>query len=146
MSSVAGQTLPVTAILTAYTGSCLLHQFRWLPDGDTPADFTAWAARLLIGPAKGTAAIQYHTVGVSDTTTPNTPDELNGYPYCPSENAGIYLLADGIIVLHLPDTVTTALPTVALTYVVDLIDADGMVFRFLRGPFRVVRDTRARTT
>lgn len=110
-------TLPLTYELTAYTSTTFRREFRWLPGGTTPQDFTGWDGYLRIGPAAGNALI-----------------ELN------KTNGGLVLTATGqIIVAMLPSDTATLRPAV-YAYNLDLIDMAGTVTRFMRGRFEVIRD------
>lgn len=110
-------TLPLSYELTAYTSTTFRREFRWLPGGTTPQDFTGWTGYLRIGPSAGNALIELNTV-----------------------NGGMVLTTTGqIIVVMLPSD-TAGLKAGIYAYNLDLIDLAGSVTRFMRGRFEVVRD------
>lgn len=102
--------------LEVFAGTDFLREYRWLPDAVTPQDFTGWSARMFIGPARGVATLTLTT------------------------GAGITLGTDGLITIHLDPIQTDALVAPNLTFVLDLVDPNGFVLRFLRGHIRLVRD------
>lgn len=112
------RTLPVEQAQTIYAGTDFRRQFRWLPDGQHPQDFTGWSALMLIGRPKTAATLEL-------TSTPA---------------AGVTLTNDGIITVHLTAAQTTALAADDLIYVLDLTDTAGFVQRFLHGRIVVVRE------
>ena len=112
--------LPVDQEMVVYAGTDLLREYRWLPDGVTGQDFTGWSARLLLGPARGTALIQLQT-----------PDD------------GLTLTADGRIKLHITAEQNADWITANLIYVLDLTDPTGFVLRFMRGRVTVIRELEA---
>ncbi len=106
------KSLPVEYTITAYTGATFQRIFRWLPDGVTPASFQGWSATMLVGPNQGKALL---------SATPA-------------------LQSDGRIVVRLSAAQTAPLRAGTYSYVVDLIDPDGNVIRFLRGGLQVIKD------
>jgi hypothetical protein len=115
---VVVRSLPVEIEQVIYAGTDFFRQYRWLPDGVTPQDFTSWTANWLIGPNTGVATYQYTT----------TTGEVG-------------LSATGIITLHLDDTITDAMTGSALIYTLDLVDpVTSYVLRFMRGRVTIVRD------
>ena len=113
---MAVRSLPVEVEQSVYTGADWRRQYRWLPDGRTPQDFTDWHARMLIGPPRGEAILAL------------------------SDGDGITLDAEGVITLSLSDTQTLQLAGAQYAYVVDLIDQTGFIMRFLRGRMTVIAD------
>ncbi len=116
---MALRSLPVDMEQVVHTGADWRRQYRWLVDGTTPQDFGGWSARMLIGPARSEATL---TLTVSD---------------------GITLGPNGLITLRLTPTQTQMLSGAQYGYVVDLIDPNGFVMRFMRGRLTVVQDVRA---
>lgn len=115
-------TLPLSYELTAYTSTTFRREFRWLPGGTDPQDFTGWDAYLRIGPAAGTALAELNVT-----------------------NGGLVLTATGqIIAVMLPSDTATLRPGV-YAYNLDLIDMSGTVTRFMRGRFEVIRDVGPKT-
>jgi hypothetical protein len=109
-------TLPYEIDFTIYSGATYRREFRWLPDGKTPQDFTGWTARFLIGQQRGHAIITMTT------------------------DSGVTLGADGMVRIDVPPAATANLRLPNLAHQLDLIDSNGVVMRFLRGRVRVVRD------
>lgn len=109
-------TLPLRYPIDIYTGTTFRREFRWLPDGKSPQDFTGWRARARLG-----------TIGkrLAELTT---------------ENGMIRLGKDGSIVVHVNPEQTETLNVGTYYYVLDLIDPHAMVQRFLRGRCQVIRD------
>lgn len=110
-------TLPLTYELTAYASTTFRREFRWLPGGTTPQDFTGWDGYLRIGPNSGNAIMELNVT-----------------------NGGVVLTAAGqVIVVMLPSD-TAMLKGGVYAYNLDLIDLSGTITRFMRGRFEVVRD------
>lgn len=103
--------------MVCYGGATFHREFRWRPAGAAPQDFTGWSAQMLIGVQRGKAL-----------------KELN------TDNGGIQLTDDGMIILELAAADTDDLKVSNLFYSLDLIDPDGKVTRFMRGRVSVVRD------
>lgn len=114
---MAVKALPLEIDLVIYARTTFRREFRWLPDGAAPIDFTDWSATLLIGPNRGTALAALT-----------------------STNGGVTLTAAGQILLSMPPAQTTYLPNGQYTYALDLSDPTGYVMRFLRGRVSVVHD------
>lgn len=110
------RSLPVDLEQVVYTGADWRRQYRWLPDGITPANFAGWGARMLIGPPRGEATVIL-TAG-----------------------DGILLGDDGIITVRLTPARTKSMSGSQYNYVFDLIDDTGFVLRFMRGRMIVVQD------
>ncbi len=113
---MALRSLPVEMEQVVYTGADWRRQYRWLPDGTNPQDFTTWSARMLIGPPRGEAILNL------------------------TDGNGITLGADGVITLRLTPNQTLSLSGGQLAYVLDIIDQDGFITRFARGRLTVVQD------
>jgi hypothetical protein len=113
------RSLPLDYDIVVYSGTSFKREFRWYPDGTLPQDFTGWDARMLIGQPSNIADLEL------STTT-----------------GGIALTQQGQIVIFMPPTVTALLPTSASFYVLDLIQPDGFIRRFLRGRVSVVVDVK----
>lgn len=114
---MAVRPLPIEIELVIYAATTLLRQFRWLPDGTNPQDFTGWTAVCLIGPRGGEAMY-----------------ELS------SATGGVVLDADGTVTVNLSPADTEDLRGIGLYWQLDLTDPDGFVQRFIRGRVTVVRD------
>src|ERR1044072_5739675 len=108
--------------MVVYSGTSYRREFRWLPDGIHPLDFTGWSARLLIGAQLSTA-----DVDVS------------------SDGGGITLTSNGQIIVLLTPAQTSSLKPPLVYYNLDLTDPSGFVRRFLRGRVSVVVDVKAKT-
>jgi len=119
---MAQNTLPLNYELVVYSGTSYRREFRWLPDGDIPIDFTGWSARLLIGPQLAVADVELST-----------------------DNGGIELTAFGQIIIELSPVQTAALRAPVTYYNLDLTEPDGFIRRFLRGRVSVVVDVKQRT-
>ncbi len=116
---MAVQTLPLEYEITCYARTTLRRQFRWLPDGVNPQDFTGWSAILLLGPAlSGNIA----SFAASTATT------------------GLALTVDGRILIEVPATATALWTTGSTRYLIDLTDPTGYTVRFMRGRFAVVHE------
>lgn len=115
-------TLPIVYELTAYTATTFRREFRWLPGGTVPQDFTGWDGHMRIGPSAGNALVELNVV-----------------------NGGLALTASGqIIIVMLPSDTASLRPGV-YAYNLDLIDIGGTVTRFMRGRFEVIRDVGPKT-
>lgn len=114
------QTLPLDYELVIYSGTSFRREFRWLPDGSTPMDFTGWSASMLIGSVGATALI-----ALTDT------------------NGGLTLTTAGQIIIELSPGQTSALRPGVASYNLDLTAPDGYVRRFLRGRVSVIQDVSA---
>jgi hypothetical protein len=117
---MAVQTLPLDYELVVYSGTNYRREFRWLPDGVTPMDFTGWTAIMPIGSVGATASLLLS-----------------------STNGGVTLSAAGQIVIELSPAQSTALPAGVTYYNLDLTDTNGYVRRFLRGRISVIQDVKA---
>lgn len=116
---MAQYSLPLAYDMTVYTGTSYRREFRWLPDGVNPIDFTGWTARMLIGAQGGTADLE-----LTSTT-------------------GITLGTDGKLTITLTPAQTANLAGGITYYQLDLTEPDGFVRRFLRGKVSVVVDVKA---
>lgn len=117
---MAVYTLPLDFELVVYSGTNFQREFRWLPDGVTPMDFTGWSASMFIG-----------TVGsVAQTVLTDV-------------NGGLTLSSIGQIIISMLPAQTAALHTGVNSYNLDLVAPDGFVRRFLRGRLSVVQDVKA---
>lgn len=111
-------TLPLDYDIVLYSGTSYRREFRWLPDGINPMNFTGWSAVMRLGQPLMPAVVQ-----ISDTT------------------GGIDLTVNGQIIVELTPTQTNALgPSVLVYYNLDLTEPGGFVRRFLRGRVSVVQD------
>lgn len=111
-------TLPLDYDIVLYSGTSYRREFRWLPDGVLPMDFTGWHAQMRFGQPQMPATVQ-----LSDTT------------------GGVGLSNTGRIIITLTPSQTAALlPSVLVYYNLDLTEPNGFVRRFLRGRVSVVRD------
>ena len=119
---MAVYSLPLNYEITVYTGTNFRREFRWLPDGTNPIDFTGWSATMLVGQ-------QLAAADVSLTTA----------------NGGITLTSNGQIIVGMTPAQTAALAPPTAYYNLDLIEPDGFVRRFLRGRISVVVDVRQAT-
>lgn len=120
---MAGYALPLNYEFTVYSGTSYQREFRWLPDGINPVDFTGWAATMLIGQQLAEADVELSTA-----------------------NGGITLTALGQILIELTPFQTAALRPPITYYNLDLIEPDGFVRRFLRGRVSVAVDVKQKTT
>lgn len=119
---MAARTLPLEIDMVIYGGATFHREFRWLPSGGTPQDFTGWAGLMLIGVQRGKALVELST-----------------------HNGGVHLGSDGLIVLEVPAEDTDQLKASNLFYSLDLTDQNGKVTRFMRGRISVVRDVERAT-
>ncbi len=110
------KNLPLDYDIVIYSGTSYRREFRWLPDGKNPIDFTGWTSVMRIGPQRAQADVELST-----------------------ENGGVTLSNGRVIILMTP--AQTMLPKNVITYYnLDLIQPDGFVRRFLRGRVSVVVD------
>lgn len=114
---MAVQTLPIDYELIIYSGTSFRREFRWLPDGVNPMDFTGWSATMLIG-----------SVGVAAAVVLNTA------------SGGVALSTAGQIIITMSPAQTAAIRPGVAFYNLDLTDPDGYVRRFLRGRISVIQD------
>lgn len=115
-------TLPLNYEIVVYSGTSYRREFRWLPDGTNPIDFTGWAGRMLIGPQMSIADVELTT-----------------------GNGGITLTGNGQLIIKLTPTQTAILRAPITYYSLDLTEPDGFIRRFLRGKVSVVVDVKQRT-
>lgn len=121
---MAHNSLPLNYELVIYAATSFRREFRWLPDGSTPNDFTGWSAQMLLGGQNSEA----------DVTLTSEP------------GGGIELTAAGQVRITMTPQQTAALVPPLRYYNLDLTDPDGFVRRFLRGRVSVVVDVRAKAT
>lgn len=114
------RSLPLDYDIVVYSATSYRREFRWLPDGVNPLDFTGWTARMLVGQALNVATLE-----LSDT------------------NGGITLTTDGRIIVLMTPAQTASLGKSIAFYNLDLTQPDGFVRRFLRGRVSVVVDVKA---
>lgn len=114
------RSLPLDYDIVVYSSTSFRREFRWLPDGVTPMDFTGWNARLMIGKALNPA----------DLELTNAPGD------------GIELTTTGQIIVTLTPAQTASLRNTVSFYNLDLIEPDGFVRRFLRGRVNLVVDVK----
>lgn len=119
---MAQNTLPLNYEIVVYSGTSYRREFRWLPDGTNPIDFTGWAGRMLIGAQLAPADIDLNTT-----------------------NGGVSLTANGQIIIRLTPVQTAVLRAPITYYNLDLTEPDGFVRRFLRGKVSVVVDVKQKT-
>lgn len=119
---MAVRTLPLEIDMVIYGGATFHREFRWLPDGKAPMDFTGWAGLMLVGVQRGKAV-----------------KELS------SDNGGVVLTTDGLIILEMPAADTDELKVGNLFYSLDLTDPHAKVTRFMRGRVFIVRDVERAT-
>lgn len=117
---MALRPLPVEIELVIYTGTTLRREFRWIPDGVIPQDFTGWSGDARIGPRGGEALY-----------------ELS------STDGGVELTTDGKVIVNLTAAETAPLKGTGLFWQVDLTDPGNFVQRLIRGRVTVVRDVEA---
>lgn len=118
----AVKSLPLDYDLVVYCGTTFRREFRWLPDGTTPIDFTGWSATMNIG-------------------TPNTAAQLG----LTNTNGGLTLTATGQIIISVSPARSIALKPGVLFYNLDLENPDGDIRRFLRGRISVIQDVKDAT-
>ncbi len=115
---MAQKNLPLDYDIVIYSGTSYRREFRWLPDGVNPIDFTGWSAVMRIGQQKSAADVELST-----------------------DNAGITLV-NGRITIEMSPAQTAAPKASIVYYNLDLITPDGFVRRFLRGRVSVVVDVK----
>lgn len=115
---MAVKTLPLDYDIVVYSGTSYRREFRWLPDGTNPINFTNWQALMLLGQSGSTAQV--------------TLTHLHG----------IQLTTNGQIIITLTPEETATLKPPTGYYNLDLIQPDGFVRRFLRGRTSIVLDVR----
>lgn len=113
---MAVKSLPLDYDIVLYSGTSYRREFRWLPDGVNPMDFTGWGAQMRFGQSGVPAAVQ---LGVGD---------------------GIQLTDSGQIIVELTPEQTSSLKPGMVYYNLDLTEPSGFVRRFLRGRVSVVVD------
>jgi hypothetical protein len=118
---MATYTLPLNYEFTVYSGTSYRREFRWLPDGTNPIDFTGWSAMMLVGAQLSPADIELST-----------------------DNGGVVLTSQGQIIVTMTPFQTAALQPPVTYYNLDLIEPSGFVRRFLRGRVSVVVDVKQR--
>ncbi len=109
--------LPIEHELVVYSGTDTRREYRWLPDGTHPQDFTGWKARIHVGPLRGGCVLHLTT-----------------------ENGYATLSADGVLGMWLTAEQSKTLTIVNPSYAVDLKDPDGIVTRLVRGRITLVKD------
>lgn len=114
---MAQNTLPLNYEIVVYSGTSYRREFRWLPDGSNPIDFTGWSGRMLIGAQLAPADVELNT-----------------------DNGGLLLTATGQIIMQLDPAQTSLLKPPLVYYNLDLTEPGGFVRRFLRGRVSVVVD------
>ena len=113
--------LPVMMDLVVYSGVGFHRDLRWLDDDALPKDLTGWTAVLRATPQRGAIAEFELTSATGD----------------------LGVGADGVISIDIPAAVTAGFDSSTYVYVLDLIDPDGVVMRFLRGRIVVITDVRS---
>lgn len=114
------KTLPLDYDIVVYSTTSYRREFRWLPDGVNPMDFTGWKAVMRVGQQRATADLELTT-----------------------ENGGVALLNGRIIIMMTPAQTALLSKSAIAYYALDLIAPDGFVRRFLRGRVSVVIDVKA---
>jgi hypothetical protein len=117
---VSSRSLPLDYDIVIYAGTSYQREFRWLPDGTNPIDFTGWTAMMLIGQPRNVADLEL-------TTDPGN---------------GITLTSLGQIVISMTPATTVVLQSSTTFYNLDLTQPDGFVRRFLRGRVSVIIDVK----
>lgn len=112
------RSLPLDYDIVIYAGTSYRREFRWLPDGVNPIDFTGWSARMMIG----------QPLNIADIVLESGNE--------------ISLGTDGKLIISLTPSRTAALRTSTTFYNLDLTQPDGFVRRFLRGRVSVIVDVR----
>lgn len=120
---MAANTLPLNYEIIVYSGTNYRREFRWLPDGVNPIDFTGWSAQMLLGAQLAPADVDINT-----------------------GNGGITLTSTGQIIVELSPAQTMQLRPPVTYYNLDLVQPDGFVRRFLRGRVSVVVDVKQKTS
>lgn len=113
------RSLPLDYDIVIYASTSYQREFRWLPDGTNPVDFTGWSARMMIG-------------------QPLNPADLE----LTDSGGGISLSTTGQIIVTMTPAQTGALKSSVSFYNLDLIQPDGFVRRFLRGRVSYVVDVK----
>jgi hypothetical protein len=114
---MATRGLPLDYDIVIYAGTNYKREFRWLPDGINPMDFTGWDAVLNVGQPLNTPDVQL-TVASGE----------------------ISFTADGRIVVAMSPARTASFKRTMTWYNMDLTEPGGFVRRFLRGRVSVVFD------
>lgn len=120
---MTGYSLPLNYEFTVYCGTSYKREFRWLPDGSNPIDFTGWSATMLVGQQLSEADVELSTA-----------------------NGGITLTSLGQIFIEMTPFQTGVLTAPITYYNLDLIEPGGFIRRFLRGRVSVVVDVKQRVT
>lgn len=118
---MAVYSLPLNYEIVVYAGTNFRREFRWLPDGVIPIDFTGWSATMLVGQQLAPADVELTT-----------------------DNGGITLTSNGQIIVVMTPFQTTVLKPPAVYYNLDLTEPGGFIRRFLRGRVSVVVDVKQR--
>ena len=113
---MAVKSLPLDYDIVVYAATSYRREFRWLPDGVNPLDFTGWGALMLLG-------------------NPGSPADVTL-----TQASGITLTPIGQIIVDLTPEQTSSLTPPVAYYNLDLIEPTGFVRRFLRGRISVVVD------
>lgn len=117
---MATRGLPLDYDIVIYVGASYKREFRWLPDGVTPLDFTGWDAHMFLGQPANLAEMELSVA-----------------------SGEITLTSDGKIVVVIGPARTAVLHTSSTNwYNLDLTDPSGFVRRFLHGRVSVVYDVR----
>lgn len=117
---MATRSLPLDYDIVVYSGTSYKREFRWLPNGTNPVDFTGWSAAMMVGQPLNIADIEL-------TTDPG---------------GGIILSSTGQIIVEMTPAQTGALISSVTFYNLDLTEPSGFVRRFLRGRVSVVVDVK----
>lgn len=115
MSSI--RQLPVEQELVVFVGTDTLREFRWLPDGLNPQDFTGWRCRIHIAPNRQPCTFHLTT-----------------------EDGSVTLDDDGTIALRVSVTNAALIAGPNPAWALDLKDPNGIVTRLLRGRVNLVKD------
>ena len=113
--------MPLTYDIVVYSGTSYRREFRWLPDGINPVDFTGWDAVM-------------RSVSSSAAQLELTP-----------ANGGITLSTAGRSSPHHPDADRALKAGQSSIYNLDLTEPDGFVRRFPARRVSVVVDVRPQT-
>lgn len=114
------KSLPLDYDIVIYSGTSFRREFRWLPDGSNPIDFTGWSAVMRVGQQRAAADLELTTA-----------------------NGGITLTADGRMTILMTPGQTVVPKATIVYYNLDLVEPGGFVRRFLRGRVSVVVDVKA---
>jgi hypothetical protein len=120
---MAQNTLPLNYEIVVYSGTSYRREFRWLPDGVVPIDFTGWTAQMLVGPQLAPADVVLST-----------------------DNGGIVLTSAGQIIVVMSPAQTASLRAPITYYNMDLTEPGGFIRRFLRGRVSVVVDVKQKSS